>query len=399
MPVLPLHQRTFILLLIAVTIGFGYVLSEYSVAIFWGIALAILFAPMHRRMLARMPNSPTLAALATLLLTLVVVILPLVLITISLVKETTVIYERVSSGNISIGVYLQQILDGMPGWMKPWLEKLHLGSMVELQDKITDVTMQASKLAATKAVGLGQNTLGFVIGFGVMLYLMFFLMRDGKTLVQRIWEATPLQPEHKRELAAKFTTVIRATVKGNLAVAAAQGALGGFIFWILGIQGAVLWAVVMAFLSLLPAVGASLVWGPVAIYFMATGSATKGVILATYGIVVIGLVDNMLRPLLVGKDTKMPDYVVLISTLGGMSIFGLTGFVLGPAIAALFMATWEIFANMQKTEEAQLLSDYEQAQAEKQAVFERQATADATPAIITAPPTASNEAASAPPQS
>ena len=287
----------------------------------------------------------------------------------------------------------------MPGWMKPWLEKLHLGSMVELQDKITDVTMQASKLAATKAVGLGQNTLGFVIGFGVMLYLMFFLMRDGKTLVQRIWEATPLQPEHKRELAAKFTTVIRATVKGNLAVAAAQGALGGFIFWILGIQGAVLWAVVMAFLSLLPAVGAGLVWGPVAIYFMATGNATKGIILATYGIVVIGLVDNMLRPLLVGKDTKMPDYVVLISTLGGMSIFGLTGFVLGPAIAALFMATWEIFANMQNAEEAQLLSDYEQAQAEKQAVPERQATADVTPVIITAPPTALNEAASAPPQS
>ena len=223
MPVLPLHKRAFMLLLIAVTIGFGFVLSEYSVAIFWGIALAILFAPMHKRMLARMPNSPTLAAFTTLLLSLVVVILPLVLITVSLVKETAVIYERVSSGNISIGVYLQQILDGMPGWMKPWLEKLHLGSMVELQDKITDVTMQASKLAATKAVGLGQNTLGFVIGFGVMLYLMFFLMRDGKTLVQRIWEATPLQPEHKRELAAKFTTVIRATVKGNLAVAAAQG--------------------------------------------------------------------------------------------------------------------------------------------------------------------------------
>ena len=387
------------LLLIAVTIGFGFVLSEYSVAIFWGIALAILFAPMHKRMLARMPNSPTLAAFTTLLLSLVVVILPLVLITVSLVKETAVIYERVSSGNISIGVYLQQILDGMPGWMKPWLEKLHLGSMVELQDKITDVTMQASKLAATKAVGLGQNTLGFVVGFGVMLYLMFFLMRDGKTLVQRIWDATPLQPEHKRELAAKFTTVIRATVKGNLAVAAAQGALGGFIFWILGIQGAVLWAVVMAFLSLLPAVGAGLVWGPVAIYFMATGNATKGIILATYGIVVIGLVDNMLRPLLVGKDTKMPDYVVLISTLGGMSIFGLTGFVLGPAIAALFMATWEIFANMQNAEEAQLLSDYEQAQAEKQAVPERQATADVTPVIITAPPTALNEAASAPPQS
>ena len=348
MPVLALHKRAFMLLLIAVTLGFGYVLSEYAVAIFWGVTLAILFAPMHRRMLARMPGKPTLATFATLLVSLVVVILPLVLISISLVKETAAIYERINSGNISMGVYLQQILDGLPSWMKPLMEKMHLGSMVELQDKITDITLQASKLAAAKAVGLGQNTLGFVVGFGVMLYLMFFLMRDGKTLVQRIWDATPLQPDHKRELAAKFTTVIRATVKGNLAVAAAQGVLGGLIFWILGIQGAVLWAVVMAFLSLLPAVGASLVWGPVAIYFMATGDSTKGIILAAYGLLVIGLVDNVLRPLLVGKDTKMPDYVVLISTLGGMAIFGLNGFMIGPVIAALFMAVWDLFTPPEK---------------------------------------------------
>lgn len=364
MLVLPLHKRAFIFLLIAVTLGFGFVLQEYSVAIFWGVVLSIVFAPMHRRMLARMPSKPTLAALATLLLSLVVVILPLTLISITLVKETAAIYERVSSGNISAGMYLQQIFDALPGWTTPWLEKLHLGTLTELQDKLTEASLQASKLAASKAVGLGQNTLGFIVGFGVMLYLMFFLLRDGKELVQRIWDATPLQPEHKRELAVKFITVIRATVKGNLAVAAAQGALGGLIFWILGIQGAVLWAVVMAFLSLLPAVGAGLVWGPVAIYFLATGAATKGIVLAAYGILVIGLVDNVLRPLLVGKDTKMPDYIVLISTLGGMSVFGLTGFVLGPAIAALFMATWDLFATMQKQEELQLQQEHAQAQAE-----------------------------------
>ncbi|MBV8034174.1 AI-2E family transporter [Roseateles sp.] len=357
MPVSPLHKRAFILLLIAVTLGFGLVLSEYSVAIFWGVVLAIVFAPMHRRMLARMPSRPTLAALLTLLSSLVVAILPLVLISISLVRETAAIYERVSSGNLSASTYLQQIFDGLPGWMTPWLEKLHLGTLAELQDKITEVTMQASKQAAAMAVGFGQNTLGFLLGFCVMLYLMFFLMRDGKALAQRVWDATPLQTEHKRELATKFITVIRATVKGNLAVAAAQGALGGLIFWILGIQGAVLWAVVMAFLSLLPAVGASLVWGPVAIYFLATGATTKGVVLASYGFLVIGLIDNVLRPLLVGKDTKMPDYIVLISTLGGMSVFGLTGFVLGPAIAALFMATWDLFANMQKQEELRLQQD------------------------------------------
>ena len=351
MPLLPLHKRAFILLLIAVTAGFGLVLEEYAVAIFWGVVFAIVFAPLHRKLLMRMPNKPTLAALATLLISLVMVILPLSLIGLSLIKETAAIYDRISSGNLSAGSYVEQVFNALPSWLTPWMEKLHLGTLEEIQTKLSNIALQASKLAATKAVGLGQNTLGFVVGFGVMLYLIFFLLRDGKELVARIWAATPLAPEHKRELAIKFITVIRATVKGNLAVAAAQGALGGLIFWILGIQGAVLWAVVMAFLSLLPAVEAGLVWGPVAIYFLATGAVTKGLILAAYGVLVIGLVDNVLRPLLVGKDTKMPDYVVLISTLGGMALFGLSGFVLGPAIAALFMAAWELFATMQEQEE------------------------------------------------
>ncbi|WP_087864961.1 AI-2E family transporter [Comamonas thiooxydans] len=351
MPLLPLHKRAFILLLIAVTAGFGLVLEEYAVAIFWGVVFAIVFAPLHRKLLMRMPNKPTLAALATLLISLVMVILPLSLIGLSLIKETAAIYDRISSGNLSAGSYVEQVFNALPSWLTPWMEKLHLGTLEEIQTKLSNIALQASKLAATKAVGLGQNTLGFVVGFGVMLYLIFFLLRDGKELVARIWAATPLAPVHKRELAIKFITVIRATVKGNLAVAAAQGALGGLIFWLLGIQGAVLWAVVMAFLSLLPAVGAGLVWGPVAIYFLATGAVTKGLILAAYGVLVIGLVDNVLRPLLVGKDTKMPDYVVLISTLGGMALFGLSGFVLGPAIAALFMAAWELFATMQEQEE------------------------------------------------
>lgn len=360
MPLLPLHKRAFILLLIAVTIGFGLVLQEYAVAIFWGVAFAIVFAPLHRKLLERMPQKPTLAALATLLVSLVMVILPLVLISLSLIKETAAIYDRINSGNLSAGSYVEQVFNALPSWMTPWMDKLHLGTLAEIQNKLSNIALQASKLAATKAVGLGQNTLGFVVGFGVMLYLIFFLLRDGKALVARIWAATPLAPDHKRELATKFITVIRATVKGNLAVAAAQGALGGLIFWILGIQGAVLWAVVMAFLSLLPAVGAGLVWGPVAIYFFATGEVTQGIILAAYGVVVIGLVDNVLRPLLVGKDTKMPDYVVLISTLGGMALFGLSGFVLGPAIAALFMAAWELFTSMQEQEEKQLSTEFDQ---------------------------------------
>ncbi|PYG96408.1 AI-2E family transporter, partial [Arthrobacter stackebrandtii] len=142
----------------------------------------------------------------------------------------------------------------------------------------------------------------------------------------------------------KFNRVVRATVKGNVLVAITQGALGGFIFWVLDIPSALVWAVLMAFLSLLPAVGAGIVWAPVAAYFLLTGAILPGIILTAFGVLVIGLVDNVLRPILVGKDTRMPDYLILVSTLGGLAVFGLNGFVIGPLIAALFVSSWAIFA-------------------------------------------------------
>jgi predicted PurR-regulated permease PerM len=137
--------------------------------------------------------------------------------------------------------------------------------------------------------------------------------------------------------------VVRATVKGNLLVALIQGALGGLAFWFLGVSGALLWAGLMAALSLLPAVGAALVWLPVALYFLVTGALWQGLALSAYGVLVIGLVDNLLRPVLVGQDTRLPDYVVMISTLGGMAVFGINGFILGPLIAAMFLSAWQIF--------------------------------------------------------
>ena len=177
-----------------------------------------------------------------------------------------------------------------------------------------------------------------------MLYLLFFLLRDGDDLARRIKDAIPLRPEQQRALFDKFTVVIRATVKGNVVVAVLQGALGGLIFWLLGIHAPLLWAVVMAVLSLLPAVGAALVWLPAAIYLLAAGHVWQGVLLIGYGVLVIGLVDNFVRPVLVGKDTQMPDYVVLVSTLGGIAIFGFNGFLIGPVIAAMFIAVWGTFS-------------------------------------------------------
>jgi predicted PurR-regulated permease PerM len=127
-------------------------------------------------------------------------------------------------------------------------------------------------------------------------------------------------------------------------VAIVQGTLGGVIFWFLGIHAALLWGVLMAFLSLLPAIGSALVWFPVAIYLLITGAVWQGLVLIAYGALVIGLIDNFLRPILVGNDTRMPDYVVLISTLGGIALFGINGFVLGPLIAVMFITFWNIFS-------------------------------------------------------
>jgi predicted PurR-regulated permease PerM len=142
----------------------------------------------------------------------------------------------------------------------------------------------------------------------------------------------------------QFATVVRATVKGNVVIALVQGFLGGLAFWVLDIRGALLWGSLMALLSLLPAIGAALVWAPVAIYLLATGSIFSAIGLTAWSVLVIGVVDNVLRPVLVGKETRMPDYLVLIATLGGLAAFGLNGFVIGPVIAAMFLATWDIFA-------------------------------------------------------
>lgn len=339
-----LQNKVFLLLLALVTIAFGAILWQFHGAVFWGVILAILFAPLHRKLLRRMPRRHNLAALCTLGLCLIVVILPMTAITVSLAQEATLIYERMRSGQLNFGLYLQQVIAALPTWAANLLDRLNLTTVGELQQKFSSVAVQASQFIAAQALSIGQNTLQFIVSFGIMLYLLFFLLRDGSSLALRIGQATPLDETHKRQLVSKFTTVIRATVKGNIVVAASQGALGGLIFWILGIQGPVLWGVSMAFLSLLPAVGAGLIWVPVAIYFLATGAVWQGVVLTAFGVGVIGLVDNVLRPILVGKDTKMPDYVVLISTLGGMALFGLTGFVIGPVIAALFIASWDLFS-------------------------------------------------------
>ncbi|MDP9898017.1 AI-2E family transporter [Variovorax ginsengisoli] len=341
----PQVQRgAFLLMLLTVTCAFIWILLPFFGAVMWGVALAILFTPLYKRLLRRMPGRRNLAALATLTICLVIVILPLAAVTVSLIQEVVLVTQNIRSGQLNFASYFQQILDATPRWIISLLDRFNLGNMAAWQARISDVATQGSQVVASQALTIGQNTFNFVVSFFVMLYLLYFVMRDGGALSKTVRDALPFAKPHTHYLLNKFTTVIRATIKGNVAVAVAQGTIGGLAFWFLGVQGALLWAVLMAFLSLLPAVGAAIIWGPVAIYFLATGQWVQGGVLIFVGVFVIGLVDNILRPLLVGKDTQMPDYIVLMSTIGGMAIFGINGFVLGPVIAALFMAAWSLFS-------------------------------------------------------
>lgn len=334
-------------LLLAVSVALIYILLPFSGALMWGAIIALLFTPLFDWLLPRVGQRPTLAALLTMLIVLVIVVLPLALIAGSLVREAALVYTQLQSGELDPARYFRDLFNALPDWITNVLDRFGLVSFNTLQRRLTGALTQGAQVIATQTFSIGQNTFEFVASVFITLYLAYFLIRDGKTVAHALWTAVPLAPEHKDTLLDTFTTVVRATVKGNLLVATIQGALGGLGFWVLGVSGAVLWAVLMAFLSLLPSVGAALVWMPVAVYFLLAGELGKSLALVAYGLLVIGLVDNLLRPILVGKDTRLPDYVVMITTLGGMAVFGINGFVLGPVIAAMFMVVWQIHITSQ----------------------------------------------------
>jgi predicted PurR-regulated permease PerM len=341
---LALEDKTFLFLIIILSAGFLWILSPFAGAILWALVIATAFRPLYLRLASAMRQRCTLAAVITLVIIVLTVILPLSLIAGALVQEGSGMYQRIQSGELDFGRYFEQVLHALPAWVTNLLDRLGLTSPQLVDERLSTTLTKGVQLLAGKVLSLGQNTVEFVASLLIMLYLLFFLVRDGDDLAGRIARAIPLRPELQRQLAGRFTTVLRATVRGTLVMAIVQGVLGGLIFWVLGLNAPVLWGAVMAVLSLLPAVGTGLVWVPTAVYLAVTGEVGKGIILVAYGLLVIGSVDNVLRPILVGKDTQMPDYVVLLSTFGGLAIFGFNGFVIGPMIAAMFITVWDIFA-------------------------------------------------------
>jgi predicted PurR-regulated permease PerM len=345
-----LEFRSLLFLVLAATLLFALILWPFFGAVCWAVFIALVFWPLHKRFLRNSHGKRNTAALASLTVILIIVILPMTMLAASITQEASVVVEKLRSGEIQVTTYFQQFIQALPEWARAALHRFGMGDLGLLQQKLMATLSNSGQVVTSRVLNIGQVTLDFVVGFFVMLYVLFFLFRDGEQLSRGIARAIPLKRQHTERLLRQFATVVRATVKGNIVVALVQGALGGAAFFVLGLPGAVLWGAVMALLSLLPAVGAVLVWGPVAAYFFFTGEIVKGVGLTVWGAVVIGLVDNVLRPILVGKDTRMPDYLVLVATLGGLVVFGLNGFVIGPVIAAVFLVSWDMLASAREEE-------------------------------------------------
>jgi len=333
------QRAWFLIVLAVVTLAFVWLTLDFIGPVFWAAVLAVIFNPLQRQLEPIVGGRKTQAALISLLLSDLVVFIPLVLLGVAVSQEALTLYKRIQDGSVDLQEYVTRL--------SPMLADLSIRMGIEpgsIQQRIYQAAGAAAQTIATQAVVVGQNVLSVVAKTALMLYLLFFFLRDGDNLLRVLGDAIPLGDSRQRTLFGRFASVTRATLKGSLLIGLVQGALGGLLFLVLGLRAPVFWGVIMAMLSLIPLVGPAVVWGPAAIFLIVTGSITKGIILAAGGALVVGTADNILRPLLVGRETRMPDYMVLLSTLGGLSVFGPAGFVAGPVLAALFLSVWDMFA-------------------------------------------------------
>ncbi len=335
------RKATVLLLTVAVSMVFLWMICGYLMALLLAAIFAALSQPLFRLMLRCCRNHRMLASIATLMVLILVVLLPLIgLLSVVAVQAVEV------SGKIKVLATdtlknPDEIKALLPAGI-PYLDQIEI-SGEQIEAKLGAFASGIGKLMWRGISTATQGTAAFFLQAFVMLYAMFFFIKDGGAVRDKVLQYLPLAEETKRRLLEKGVSVTRATIKGTIVIGLVQGFLGGIAFAVLGIEGAVFWGTVMAVMSVIPGIGAVLVWLPAAIYLLATGDVWQGVVLLIWGAVVISSVDNVLRPRLVGGDTQMPDLLILVSTLGGLALFGAVGLVVGPVIAALFLTMWDVF--------------------------------------------------------
>lgn len=334
-------QKIFLLLLvIAVTALFGRMLKSFLMSILLAAVFAGLAHPVYRRLLRRLRGRRALAALVTLALLVLLIVLPLGAV-LGVVAAQAL---RVSETAIP---WVQQRLTE-PGALDRLLASLPFQAQIEpyrelLLTKAGEAAGSAGALLFQSVSAMTRGTFRVLFQFFVMLYCMFFFLMDGGALLRRVLWYLPLREEDERRLLERFTSVTRATLKGTLLIGVAQGVLAGLAFAVAGIEGAVFWGTVMIVMSVIPGVGTGLIWVPAALVLLATGETARGLLLAAFCGLVVGSIDNLLRPRLVGRDTKLHELLIFFGTVGGLLLFGAPGFIVGPIVAGLFVSVWDIY--------------------------------------------------------
>lgn len=333
-----IKQVTFFGLLLATSTLFIWMLGNFLFPVFWSVVFAIIFYPLYSYIEKKLNGRSSTAALLAVSGIFLMVVIPLSIISGLIIHESLGLYNEVSEGQPLNGLNLLERTASLSVHLEP------LGiSPEEVQTRLKGWTSDGLSTLSKSLVGFSQSTFSFLISTFVMLYLLFFMFKDGKKLVGILHHYLPMNKTHEKHLTDRFAATTRAVTKGTLVIAVVQGALGGMAFAITGVSAPTLWGVAMTFLSVIPAVGSGIIWFPAGIILLLTGSLWQGGFILFVGIVLISVIDNFLRPLLIGRDTKMPDAIILLATLGGLATFGISGFIMGPIIAAFFLSLWSIF--------------------------------------------------------
>jgi predicted PurR-regulated permease PerM len=326
-------------------------LQPFVEVVLWAVVLVIVFFPIHRRIKARV-GSPSWSAVLSCLLVIVVILVPLTLLTFAIVNELANFAQMLqpkSDGSGGGAAAASTLLDPnspyvgpIVRWLGQYIDLSRLGSQEFIAERLKGI----SGAIAARTLGFVGGAVGFVVEVFFVIFTMYYLFRDGERLRAAAYDIVPLSGEQAREIFNRTGEVISASVYGVLVIAVIQGVLGGLAFWFLGLPSALLWGVVMIFLSMIPMLGAFIVWVPAAIYLALTGHWVYAIILAVWGALVIGSIDNFLRPKLVGERTRLHELLVFFSVLGGLQVFGVLGIVLGPVIVAITITLLDVLRHV-----------------------------------------------------
>lgn len=321
-----------------VFIFFLYIIWPFFYPIFWAAVIAIVFRPLHKRITLKKYN-PNLNAFVSVTLITLIIIIPAVLVLTLLVTQAMDVFSSVGEESSTIGQSIKNLMESIKH--NQFTARLNINEAF-WADKFSQFAKGASTYIYEHLEKITQNVVEFIIMFALMIYTLFFFIRDGHKLPPLFSRICPLGDNKEQLLLQKFIATTRATLRSTVVIGAVQGTLGGLMFWILGIQGPLVWGVIMAVASILPT-GSAIIWVPAGIIMILLSHTLKGMILLVFGTVVIGAIDNLLRPIVIGQEIEMHNLFILYSTLGGLILFGFSGFIIGPIIAAILQSLWEIY--------------------------------------------------------